>query len=104
MAKDEFGMPVPHEDSPLPWKEHLGGIEAANESWVLEDGFLDDRDLFFAIHAANNIIEAREIVRRLAIWHDEASKPSGSLSFNLIRISEDAARLWAKMREDVGDD
>lgn len=97
MARDEHGMPVPHEESPLPWREHSGGIEADDESWVLEDEFLADQDLHFSIHAANWIIPCREIVRRLADFDCYMDIQESDVR----GIIADAANLWAEMQRDA---
>ena len=103
MANDEHGMPVPSEDRPLPWD-----FCDNRDSWKERDGLdlrefwaeLDDAE--FAKHAANNIIECREIVRRLAEHYK--TEPSETFCGNkLYRICDDAARLWAKMQREVGD-
>lgn len=79
----------------------MGGIRASGGEWVLEDEFLCLDDFDFTIHAANWIIPCREIVRRLSVWYDESGKPGGSVSFNVIEVSRDAASLWAKMQEEA---
>ena len=109
MANDEYGMPVPHSESPLPWsasgKDEWAWVktETGNgnyETGVCEPYFRADAD--FIVHSANWIIPCREIVRRLSVWYDEC----GSVSFNVIEVSRDAAKLWADMQRDAkrGDD
>jgi hypothetical protein len=94
--KDEHGMPLPSKNSPLPWQ--------TTECWDLrdEDGgilavdFSTQADAKFAVHAANHIIEAREIVRRLAEWWENKEHPIGSLGI-------EASRLWADMQKGGGE-
>lgn len=98
MANDEHGLPVPCDENPLPWRLcGLFEIMSSNETYVSELGeSLGDIDAEFIVHAANNIVEAREIVRRLA-------EPQ-ALSLNEMEvIIQDAARIWAKMQEEVSD-
>lgn len=102
MATDEHGLPVPSEERPLPWDfcDNRG-------SWQEREG-LDTREFWaerddaeFARHAANNIVECRDIVRRLA------EKYAKAVAYGTIVTPEmaDASRLWAKMkREANGDD
>ena len=64
---------------------------------MLEDDFLCLDDLDFVIHAANNVKDLEGIVRRLA---DGGTIGDKALMYELW---EDAARLWAKMKGEVGD-
>lgn len=52
----------------------------------------DDRKVWCAV---NYFDECREIVRRLAECHETGGSP--------ILIMIESARLWAKMKEEVGD-
>lgn len=99
MARDEHGMPLPGSD--LPWRQ-CGTFEimSGNEIYVSELGVsLGDLDVPFIVHAANNIIPAREIVRRLIEWH------CGPIDkhVSLCDIVSDAEKLWAKMQSEVRD-
>lgn len=112
MARDEHGLPVPGEASPLPWSANEERDEQVNERRIDDHdgvrvaGVWDDDDNRFMVHSANWIIPCREIVRRLSVWYDESGKPGGSVSFNVIEVSRDAAKLWADMQRDAkrGDD
>lgn len=103
---DSYGLPVPSDESPLPWRLcGLFEIMSSNETYVSElDESLGDIDAEFIVHAANNIIACREIVRRLAGW--DKKYPKGTIhSFNAEKehdaIAADAANLWDKMQEEA---
>lgn len=91
MVRDEHGMPLPDE-------RILPIAVFAGESVVDRDGEEIEMwvDPEFFVHAANNIIPAREIVRRLAEWWENKEHPIGSLGI-------EAAELWAKMQKEVSD-
>ena len=94
MSRDEFGMPLPDRRL-LPL--------SLNEDGEVVDRDGDEVELWcdrnFFIHAANNIIPAREIVRRLIEWH------CGPIDkhVSLCDIVSDAEKLWAKMQSEVSD-
>lgn len=100
MAKDEHGMPVPSDESPLPWK-WVDTLTATGSEIHADNEFVDgpvgeiyvsdDNDRFVK-HAVNNIIECRNIVRRLAEYYESYGLP--------LILGEDADRLWAKMKEE----
>ena len=96
MASDEHGMPVPDQSSPLPWErfDSYGIVDANGDEvvCVVRKAFIATADCKFAVHAANNIIECRDIVRRLA--------EPGAVEIRVVveQIAADAARLWAKMK------
>jgi hypothetical protein len=93
MARDEHGMPLPGSD--LPWRQ-CGTFEimSGNEIYVSELGeSLGDLDVPFIVHAANSIIPAREIVRRLAEWSKSDSMD------DFIPVIRDAEKLLAKMQK-----
>lgn len=94
---DEHGMPVPSDESPLPWAQNgVGGIDSLYYRRVCDfEAFSDSKNRDFTIHAANWIIPCREIVRRLA---DGGTIGDKALMYQLW---EDAARLWAKMQRDA---
>jgi len=58
-------------------------------------GIIMEEDADFISHAANNIIPARDIVRRLAT--------SKSVS-DLMEIAVDAEKLWSKMQREACDE
>ena len=94
MARDEFGMPLPPEEIPLPlWIEKEQFVDTVRDRLDQEVNLWDMPEFF--VHAANNIIPAREIVRRLAI--------SKGVS-DLLGIAADAEKLWSKMQERVTDE
>lgn len=106
MATDEHGLPMPHNESPLPWSSS-GNDEWAwvktetgkgnYETGVCEPYFRSDAD--FIAHAANNIVECRDIVRRLAKW------AKSDLMDDIDDIIDDAVRTLDRMkREANGDD
>ena len=104
MARDEFGMPVPDVTSHLPWEKQVGE-RLGSEAWLIVDangmpiheniGIIMEEDADFISHAANNIIPARDIVRRLAT--------SKSVS-DLMEIAVDAEKLWSKMQREACDE
>ena len=104
MARDEHGMPLPDEESPLPWEKDGPWDVLDKSGLIVAYDCSTEKSRDFIVHAANNIIPAREIVRRLAEWHDEAAKPDGTLSFNLIEIAGSAEKLWAKMQSEASDE
>ena len=105
MSRDGYGMPVPDGGSPLPWSanerrdERTNGRRVDDYDGVRVAGVWDDDDRWFILHAANNIIPAREIVRRLIEWH------CGPIDkhVSLCDIVSDAEKLWAKMQSEVSD-
>ena len=97
MARDEFGMPLPSKSSPLPWQDsYCREVADANFGLVAEK-FWTESDTGFAVHAANNIIPAREIVRRLAEWSKSDSMD------DFIPVIRDAEKLWEKMQSEASD-
>jgi len=104
MSRDEFGMPVPDVTSHLPWEKQVGE-RLGSEAWLIVDangmpiheniGIIMEEDADFISHAANNIIPARDIVRRLAT--------SKSVS-DLMEIAVDAEKLWSKMQREACDE
>jgi len=108
MSRDEFGMPVPDVTSHLPWEKQVGE-RLGSEAWLIVDangmpiheniGIIMEEDADFISHAANNIIPARDIVRRLIEWH------CGPIDkhVSLCDIVSDAEKLWAKMQSEVSD-
>ena len=90
MARDEFGMPLPDRRL-LPLSLNEDGEVVDRDGDEVE--LWCDRDFF--IHAANNIIPAREIVRRLAT--------SKSVS-DLMEIAVDAEKLLSKMQREACDE
>lgn len=104
MSRDEFGMPLPDVTSHLPWEKQVGE-RLGSEAWLIVDangmpiheniGIIMEEDADFISHAANNIIPARDIVRRLAT--------SKSVS-DLLEIAADAEKLWSKMQREACDE
>ena len=90
MARDEFGMPLPGEDGTLPWSEIYGVVEDCDGYEICQAG----KNSPFITHAANNIIECREIVRELAKYKSVD---------DLLKIVVDAQKLWSKMQEEQSD-
>lgn len=94
MATDEHGMPMPVCGKVI--------VEQFGDEYHLlvdgDDGFqvvltfckTPDAASFFA-HALNNVVECREIVRRLA--------NSKGVS-ELLEITVEASKLWAKMQRE----
>lgn len=95
---DEHGMPLPLEEIPLPlWIDKVKFVDTVRDSLDEEVNLWDMPEFF--VHAANNIIPAREIVRRLA----ECSNVKNLEEFQILaaRIVDDAAKLWANMQRDA---
>lgn len=101
MSRDEHGMPLPSDESPLPWRLcGLFEIMSSSETYVAELGeSLGDIDAEFIVHAANWIIPCRDIVRRMA----EATTKEVSPAESYRKIGYEATKLWLKMKE-AGDD
>jgi hypothetical protein len=107
MARDEFGMPLPDVTSHLPWEKQVGE-RLGSEAWLIVDangmpiheniGIIMEEDADFISHAANNIIPARDIVRRLAEWSKSDSMD------DFIPVIRDAEKLWEKMQKEAGDE
>lgn len=99
MSRDEFGMPVPDEELPLPWEPDGQWDVLDKNGLIVVYDCSTEKSRDFIAHAANNIIPAREIVRRLAEATVKEVNPSESYK----RIAYDAANLWARMQKEVGD-
>lgn len=95
MSLDEHGMPMPDERLlPIAVGEYGEVVDRDGEEiefWV---------DPVFFAHAANNIVECRDIVRRLAEKYAKAVA-HGTLVTPEMR---DASKLWIKMRREVKGD
>ena len=98
MIRDENGIAVPNPKSLLPLD--ISGDLVLNDygDYVCQIQHPDDAD--FLTHAAKFHPRLADIVRRLAVWHEETRRPSGTLSFKLFNITSEAAKVWAEMRED----
>ena len=87
-------MPLPSETNPLPWKiDEADEFDLCNSTGslvVFQVSTTDDTE--FIIHAANRIIECRDIVRRLAENEEKTLD-------QWVSIYEDAKELWAKMKK-----
>lgn len=95
MSRDEHGMPLPCDDSPLPWPEMHGVVEDCDGFEICQAG----ENSSFIAHAANFITPCREIVRRLA----EATTKEVSPAESYRKIGYEATKLWLKM-QGSGDD
>ena len=96
MSRDEHGMPLPLEEIPLPlWIDKVKFVDTVRDSLDEEVNLWDMPEFF--VHAANNIIPAREIVRRLAEWSKSDSMD------DFIPVIRDAEKLLAKMQSEVRD-
>lgn len=100
--KDEHGMPLPGDASPLPWSRNNERDLQADErriddyDGVRVAGVWDDDDCEFIVHAANHIIPCRDIVRRLAEWI------KSDLVSDFDEIALDAVKLWDEMQREKG--
>lgn len=90
--KDNFGMPLPGDESPLPWSVHHNGIQASNGEYVIEVGWLNEVEARFIADSVNRIAACRNIVRRLATYSNERQ---------LFVLIEDAEKLWAEMQREA---
>lgn len=91
--KDEHGMPLLSEETPLPWKVERDERISDRCGCKVEadlDGFPET--LHFIVHAANWIIPCRDIVRRLATYTNERQ---------LFVLVEDAQKLWDEMQREA---
>ena len=107
MRRDEKGVAMPGPSFNLPLSvdggpgvpahiRDVAGVTVAPVVYTLEMAE-------FIVHAANYHARLADIVRRLAKWHSEAVAPCGSLSFNLIKISQEANELWEEMTQEGGE-
>jgi len=90
MARDEHRMPVPGDESPLPWSEMYGVVEDCDGFEICQAG----ENSSFIAHAANYHHRLAEIVRRLAF--SKLSQES-----ELWNLQMDAASLWVEMQQDA---
>jgi hypothetical protein len=101
MRRDENGVAVPGVADPLPWRSNTNEpstgwgfvFDAKNTTIGYEGDTLE-----YIAHAANYHARLADIVRRLAVWADEAKELGGSLTFSLFDIANDAERIWAEMK------
>ena len=101
MKRNENGVVVPSDESPLPWKPWPCftpiGLVDANGRWTEKISW---ETIQFQAHAANYHERFADIVRRLVTWADESGKPGTPMTVNLFTLCEDAASLWKEYREE----
>jgi len=103
MRRDENGIAVPHEESPIPWtaadSDEWASVrtragDGNMETLVCEPYFRVDAD--FIAHAANYHQRLADIVRRLAEWHNQEDD-----TIDILPIVTDAAKFWAEMTDET---
>lgn len=99
MANDEHGMLIPKKDDPHFRAKILTFRYAVYQTDDHLDWSTSDCESManYAFAMAKENQECREIVRRLAELGTIGDKAL------MYQLWEDAARLWAKMQEEVGD-
>ena len=97
MSRDEHGMPLPSFRVPVKRDEHEPHkIRDVDLEVIVYVNCADDQA--YIEHALNHFDSCREIVRRLA---ELGSIGDRALMYQLV---EDAAKLWAKMQKEAGDE
>lgn len=97
MKRDENGIAVPSESSPLPWvaRTHEGSPAIVSPSRAMNVAkFWDNNDAAYARHAANFHHRLADLVRRLVDWRSDVADES------LDDIGSLAVELWYEIRMD----